>query len=110
MIEFDLIAAILLVLVGAGATWLFGVLRKRGILDLIDAKEHLAVIAVRFVEEYYKDIKGEEKLDKACEWMAEALKSFKIKATPEEIKGFVLNALRRIKDEYGNRWANQEEE
>ncbi len=106
MIEFQLLAGILLILVGAISAWLISYLRKKGILAIIDAKEHLAIHAVKFVEEYYKDIHGEQKLDKACEWLAMALASIKIKATPEEIKGFVLSALRTIKDEYGDRWAH----
>ncbi len=85
-------------------------LRRKGIWEVIKQKEIFALLAVRFVEEFYAHLDGPEKLDRACEWAAAQLKRIGIKTTKEEILGIVLAMLREIKDEFGEEWVNHTDE
>lgn len=51
-----------------------------------DIKQSLAKTAVQAVEQMYKDIHGEEKLNKAMEHLAETLKEYNIEISTSEMK------------------------
>ena len=71
------------------------------------AKQELAFLSVRFVEQVYKDLHGEEKYNKAAEWLAARIQERGLKITPDEVKGLIEAALRTLKDEFGEAWAKQ---
>ncbi|MEN6351674.1 MAG: phage holin [Syntrophomonas sp.] len=70
----------------------------------LDNKKELANLAVKFVEQAYKDIKGRDKFDKAAEWLASQAKEKGLQVTPEEIQGLIEAAIRMAKDEFGEQW------
>lgn len=72
----------------------------------LEAKQELALLAVRFAEQTFKTAKGYEKYDYAAEWLTERLGEKGIIISASEIKGFVEAALRMIKDEFGETWAD----
>lgn len=104
---------ILIILVTLAAGYLVAYLRKRlGVegmqrleLELV-LKQELAETAVRFVEQAFKDLKGEEKYNEAAQWLAARAGEIGLKVTAEEIKGLIEAALRAFKDEFGEQWAN----
>ncbi len=70
----------------------------------LDNKKDLARLAVKFVEQAYKDLKGQEKYDKAAEWLAARIQEQGIKVSPEEVMGLIEAAIRMAKDEFGEQW------
>ncbi len=84
-----------------------GVERVKQIEAEIAAKQELAQLAVRFVEQVYRDLHGEEKYNKAAEWLAARAQEHGLKLTADEIKGLIEAALRQLKDAFGNEWAKQ---
>ncbi|NLZ91334.1 MAG: phage holin [Clostridiales bacterium] len=70
-------------------------------------KQELAALAVRFVEQVYRDLKGQEKYEQAAGWLATQAGELGLKVTPDEIKGLIEAAVRAFKDEFGEEWARQ---
>lgn len=105
---FSALLVLIPVLVAVVAEYIRRVLgteRLRRIQEELAAKQALALMAVRFVEQFYRDLHGEEKYQQALEWLAGRLTQYGLKATPEELRGLIEAALRAIKDEFGNDWA-----
>jgi len=103
---------VLILLATAVAALLVAWLKKRlgveGINKIkveLGAKQELAALAVRFVEQFYKDLHGEEKYQKAAEWLAGRARELGIAITADEMKGLIEAALRAFKDEFGEQWA-----
>jgi LL-H family phage holin len=82
-----------------------GVERIKQIEAEIAAKQELAQLAVRFVEQVYKDLHGEEKYNKAAEWLTNRIKELGLNITEEEVKGLIEAAIRTFKDTFGEEWA-----
>lgn len=75
-----------------------GVERIKQIEAEIAAKQELAQLAVRFVEQVYRDLHGEEKYNKAAEWLVAQAAKVGLKLTADEVKGLIEAALRELKD------------
>lgn len=101
----------LLVTVAAGflVAWLKKRLGVEGVNKVnaeLQAKQELAAIAVRFVEQVYQELRGEEKFLKAAEWLSTEAAELGIKVSTKEVKGLIEASLRAFKDEFGEGWAN----
>lgn len=82
-----------------------GLEKMKKIQEELQAKQELAALAVRFAEQAYKDLHGEDKYNQAADWLAARARERGIKITSSEIKGLVEAALRAFKDEFGEQWA-----
>ena len=60
---------------------------------------------MRFIEQLYRDLNGEEKYSRAALWLSSRLAEKGLEANPDEIKGLIEAALRELKDQFGNAWA-----
>jgi hypothetical protein len=78
----------------------------RKIQEELNTKLDLASLAIKFVEQAYKDLHGQDKYDQAANWLAARAQERGIQANPDEIKGLLEAALRMAKDEFGEQWAN----
>lgn len=103
---------VLILLATIAASYAVAWLRKRlGVegMKRIEAelatKQELAALAVRFVEQVYRDLHGEEKYTKAAEWLAARAGELGLTVTADEVKGLIEAALRAFKDEFGEEWA-----
>jgi len=112
----NLVNNVLVLLAMLAATYVIAWLQKRlGVEKMqqieseLATKKELAALAVRFVEQVYKDLHGEQKYQKAAEWLAARAGELGLRVTPEEIKGLIEAALRAFKDEFGEEWAKQVE-
>ena len=95
---------------GLAVAWLkkrLGVEGLNRVKAELETKQELATLAVRFVEQVYRDYKGEEKYNKAAEWLSNRVAELGLKITPDEIKGLIEAALRTFKDEFGEEWAKK---
>lgn len=107
---YDVLVLLATVAAGYAVAWFrkrLGVEGMKRIEAELAAKQELAALAVRFVEQVYKDIHGEAKYQKAAEWLAARAGELGLKVTPEEIKGLIEAALRTFKDKFGEEWAKQ---
>lgn len=106
----DLVSVLATVAAALLVEWLrrkLGQERLRQIAQELAVKQKLAALAVRFVEQVYKDLHGPDKYQKAAEWFAARAQERGLKLTADEIKGLIEAALRQIKDAFGNEWAKQ---
>lgn len=106
---YDLLAVLVPVLAGFLVELLrrkLGTEKMRKIQEELNAKQELALLAVRFVEQVYTEIHGEEKYQKAAEWLVEQATKVGLKLTTGEVKGLIEAALRELKDAFGEEWAN----
>jgi len=108
----NLLYDVLILLASAAAAYAVAWLRKRlGIEGLkkieveLATKQELAALAVRFVEQAYRHLRGEEKYQKAAEWLSGRVQELGISMTADEMKGLIEAALRAFKDEFGEQWA-----
>lgn len=73
----------------------------------LDVKEKLAIMAVRFVEQAYRDFKGPQKLTQASVWLTKHLNHHGFKITTDEVTVLIEAALKTLKDEFGEAWKEQ---
>ena len=71
------------------------------------AKQELARLAVRSIEQVYRDAGGTKKLDHALNWLGNQFKERGFKLDDEEMRGLIEAALREFKDTFGEQWARQ---
>jgi LL-H family phage holin len=64
----------------------------------LEAKSGLAWTAVTFVEQVYSELHGEEKYNKAAEWLAEQSSAIGIKLTSDQVKALVESAVKLMND------------
>jgi len=83
-----------------------GVEKMQQVQKELQTKQDLALLAVKFVEQTYKDLHGQDKYDKAAEWLSGRTKEYGLRITPDEVKGLIESILRMIKDKFGEEWAN----
>lgn len=105
---------ILIILVTLAAGYAVAYLRKRlgveGMLKIeteLALKQELAQMAVRFVEQAFRDLKGKEKYAEAVVWLLSRAKGIGLSLTTEEVQGLIESALRTFKDEFGEEWASK---
>lgn len=82
-----------------------GLEKIRKIQEELKAKQQLAILTVKFVEQAYKDLHGEEKYNQAAEWLSARIQELGLHITQDEVKGLIEAALRMVKDELGEEWA-----
>lgn len=82
-----------------------GVEKMNRIQRELETKQDLAALAVQFVEQAYKDLKGEEKYNAAASWLATQAVDRGLNVSAEEIQGLIEAALRMFKDAFGEEWA-----
>lgn len=107
---YDVLVILATVAAGYAVMWLrkkLGVEGMQKIMSELKAKQELAALAVRFVEQVYTELHGEAKYQKAAEWLAARAQEHGLKLTADEIKGLIEAALRQLKDAFGNEWAKQ---
>lgn len=106
----DLLAVLIPALVSFALEYLrrkLGTEKMLQIQEELAAKQDLALLAVRFVEQVYTELHGEEKYKAAAKWLAEQAQKRGLKLTDTEIEGLIESALRMLKDEFGEQWAKQ---
>lgn len=109
-LAYDLLAILIPALAALAVEYLrrrLGTERVKRIQEELAAKQELATLAVRFVEQVYRDLHGPDKYQKAAEWLAARAQEHGLKLTADEIKGLIEAALRQLKDAFGNEWAKQ---
>lgn len=109
-LAYDLLAILIPTLAALAVEYLrrrLGTERVKRIQEELATKQELAILAVRFVEQVYKDLHGPDKYQKAAEWLAARAQEHGLKLTADEIKGLIEAALRQLKDAFGNEWAKQ---
>lgn len=105
---YDILVFLATVAAGYAVAWLrrrLGAEKMRQVEVELAAKRELAALAVRFVEQVYRDLHGEAKYQKAAEWLAARAEQLGLKVTPDEIKGLIEATLRAFKDQFGEEWA-----
>lgn len=110
--EYGILAGIIgttVTAVGGALAMLFKWLYKNTIGDKIklDTVEKIARVVVKFVEQVYKDIHGEEKLEKALEAFAEMLNNKGITISELEMRVYLESALAEFNEAF-NKEINKE--
>jgi LL-H family phage holin len=112
-IAMDVLAVLIPALVALFMEYLrrqLGTEKLKQIQNELVLKQDLAILAVKFIEEAFKQLKGEEKYEQAAIWLSAQLKQYNIVVAPEELRGLIESALRSLKDEFGNTWAHTAQE
>ena len=107
-LAYDILAILIPVLAALAVEYIrrrLGTEKMRKVQEELAAKQELATLAVRFVEQVYKDLHGPDKYQKAAEWLAARAREQGLLLTAAEIKGLIEAALRAFKDEFGEGWA-----
>ena len=110
--EYGILSMVITAVVGAVGTAL-GLFFKRLYTNTIgdkiklDTIKEIARVVVKFVEQVYKDIHGEEKLDKALEAFAEMLNNKGITISELEMRVYLESALAEFNEAF-NKEINKE--
>lgn len=73
----------------------------------LEAKQELAIMAVKAVEQFWvRTLKGPEKVSKAAEIISDQATRIGLTIPPDEIEVLIEWAVRTMKDEFGEQWAN----
>lgn len=106
----NLLTVLIPILAGLAVEYLrrrLGTEKMKRIQEELTAKQNLALLAVRFTEQVYTNLHGEEKFNKAAEWLVAQAAKMGLQLTANEVKGIIEAALRELKDAFGNEWAKQ---
>lgn len=71
----------------------------------LENKKELAVSVVRFVEQVYESTNGEEKFRVAKQRLIDLANENGLKITQKQVETFIEEAVRGLKDEFGEGWA-----
>jgi len=94
---FEVFTIVFLAVTSMAMQALFVYLKRKGVLDMITAKEELALIAVQFIEQAYQEFEGPAKFDAAMEHLAYSLGKHGIKVSPSELESLVESAVYEMK-------------
>jgi len=84
-----------------------GTEKMRKIQAELETKQELALVAVKAVEQLWAGkIKGPEKVSKAAEIISNQANRIGLTIPPDEIEALIEWAVRTMKDEFGEQWAN----
>ena len=100
-------AVLLPILVGFAADWMrqkAGEQNIRRIEAELIQKQDLAVAAVKFAQQAFKDLDGPEKYEEAAAWLAYRAQSVGLTVTTMEIKGLIEAALKDLKYAFREAW------
>lgn len=111
---FRLVYDALAILITVVVAMLIGLLKKKlGVEGLkkvqeeLTAKQELALLAVKAVEQLWGGVlHGDEKVEKATEIISEQATKIGLNISSEEIRTLIEWAVRTMKDEFGEEWAN----
>ncbi|WP_422448562.1 phage holin [Thermoanaerobacterium sp. DL9XJH110] len=111
---FRLVYDALAILITVVVAMLIGLLKKKlGVEGLkkvqeeLTAKQELALLAVKAVEQLWGGVlHGDEKVEKATEIISEQATKIGLNISSEEIRTLIEWAVRTMKDELGEEWAN----
>lgn len=84
-----------------------GVEKIQRIQKELETKQELAGLAVRLVEQSYKELKGPAKYNQAANWLVTQARQRGINISDDEVKGLIEAAIRIAKDIFGEEWAKQ---
>lgn len=73
--------------------------QSKGAVNLIKQHKELSMLAVKMVEQVYKDFNGEEKKAKSIEMFVDLLGSAGIKLTDKELEAYIESAVKTMKDQ-----------
>jgi LL-H family phage holin len=90
---FEVFTIVFLAVTSMALQALFIYLKRKGVLDAIAAKEELALIAVQFVQQAYRDYNGPAKFDAAIEYLAYSLSKHGIKISATEMESLIESAV-----------------
>lgn len=104
---------ILAILIIGAVTLLIGWLKKklgveglRKVQEELTAKQELALLAVKAVEQLWGGVlHGDQKVQKAAEIISQQAARIGIAISAEEIRTLIEWAVRTMKDEFGEQWA-----
>jgi hypothetical protein len=87
-------------------TGVFGVLAKEVVRYLrTHQKEKLALLAVKFAEETFKDLDGKAKFAKAVDWFVNSLNNVGIKnVSNEEAEGFIQSSVKEMRQVFNKEY------
>jgi len=89
----DFVQQVLLIFITASVpiitASIVNILKRNGALAVLQEKEAIVQKGVEFVEQVYTDLEGEEKYNKALEWISTQLSAKGIKFTVDELKGLI---------------------
>ncbi len=107
-LAYDILAILITVAVVLLIGWLKKKLAIEGIKKVqeeLTAKQELALLAVKAVEQLWGGVlHGDEKVQKATEFISEQAAKVGLAISPEEIRALIEWAVRTLKDEFGEAW------
>jgi LL-H family phage holin len=107
-LAYDILAILITVAVALLIGWLKKKLAIEGIKKVqeeLTAKQELALLAVKAVEQLWGGVlHGDEKVQKATEFISEQAAKVGLAISPEEIRALIEWAVRTLKDEFGEAW------
>lgn len=82
----------------------FGATRLRAIANSLELKQQYVDSAVKYVQQKYPDITGEEKFRQAYCIVIQNLENIGINITEEQLEELIESAVRGFKDSFGSQW------
>lgn len=81
-----------------------GIEKMKKIQIELESKKNLVSIAVKFIQQAYEDLDGEEKLELAIDWLSEEFAKKGVNVSDEEIEGLIESTLKQLKLEFKDSW------
>lgn len=72
--------------------------------NTFEQKKELVDIAVRFVEQVYKNYNGEQKLNEAINWLTKEAKRLGLTFSEDEMRAMIEAVVKSYKDQFSKQW------
>ena len=83
------------------ATWI------QKVQEELIAKQDLVRLAVMYAQQYWAELDGPERYEKAVEWLTNQAKRIGIEMTDDEMRGLIEASVKQLKAEFGEAWKDQ---
>lgn len=84
-----------------------GLEKMRKMQQELETKKDLAHLAVRMTEQVYQNLHGQDKFDRASEWLTARARERGLNINSDELQGLIEAALRMANDEFSKQWGKQ---
>jgi len=85
-----------------------GTEKLRTLRNELETKKTLGIMAVRYVEQAYKDQHGQDKYDLAADWLASKARQHGLKLTADEVEALIESSIKALKEACSLEWSSPE--
>lgn len=95
---------IVLAIAGLAGTCVAYWIKQHIDLNKLNEKKELVEVGVTMIQQICKELDGDQKYEKAVEWITQQANAKGLKISEDELKGLIESSVLKFKNEFQNSW------